>query len=183
MAACDQYRNTHWVQVVTPVARTPNWLVCPVDSCTEQVKGDLAPYNVYNRAHAPLSFEVVLGVLFMVWTALWLIPVRCEVAGDGEGRGAGGREVDIWDDNNAEAKLKLETRLSHAQTGLKKVFTMLLVFLETLDSCWHLQSLKINMVFTLILLLTQGWCYQPKYATVTQKFNWVTIIHQIWLQP
>ena len=30
---------------------------------------------------------------------------------------------------------KLETRFSHTQIGLKNVFTILQVFLETLDSC------------------------------------------------
>ena len=35
------------------------------------------------------------------------------------------------------------------------------------------------MVFTLILLLTQGWCYQSKYTFITQKFKWMTSIHQI----
>ena len=46
---------------------------------------------------------------------------------------------------------KLETRLTYTQNRLKNMFTILLAFLETLKSCWHLQSFEISMVFKLIL--------------------------------
>ena len=34
----------------------------------------------------------------------------------------------------------METSLSRTQIALKKAFTILPVFLETLENCWHLQS-------------------------------------------
>ena len=50
------------------------------------------------------------------------------------------------------------------------VSAVLLVFLQTLETNWHLHSLEISTAFTMILFLTQSWCYFKKIINNFHEF-------------